>query len=329
MNAVTEIAKPAEFLIDARNITVSYPKQSGRQVILNNIDLHVKAGEFVTVVGSSGCGKSTMLSLVLGSQKPTEGVVYVAGKQVERVDRDRGIVYQTYTLFKHLTVLENIAFGLMLEKTSVLGKLAVSPLLLTEWMLGRFSPRRALMLLPYFKVREEAMDIARQLLSDIGLTAADGDKYPYELSGGMRQRVAIAQSVAMRPKILLMDEPFGALDSNRRKEMQDFIYDQWKKFGLTIFFVTHDLEEAVKLGTRLICLSQYWSGPDGEPAVGAKVVVDRAVMGGDVLPTAFARQKEFQDLVDTIGRMGLSKQTLPMADFDLSHENAVRKEVNL
>lgn len=322
-------AQSTDFLIDARNITVSYPKDKGRQVILNDINLRVKPGEFVTVVGSSGCGKSTMLSLILGSQKPTDGIVYVAGKRVERVNRDRGIVYQTYTLYRHLTVLQNIALGIMLEKVSLLGRLAVSPFLLAELLLGRFSPRRAFMLLPYFKVREEALGIARQLLSDIGLTPADGDKYPRELSGGMRQRVAIAQSVAMRPEILLMDEPFGALDSNRRKEMQDFIHDQWKKFGLTIFFVTHDLEEAVKLGTRLICLSQYWSGPNGEPAVGAKVVVDRAVMGGDVLPTAFARQKEFQDLVDTIGRMGLSKQILPMADFDLSHENAVHKEENV
>jgi NitT/TauT family transport system ATP-binding protein len=103
---------------------VSYAKGRGRQIILNDINIQVREGEFVTVVGSSGCGKSTMLSLVLGSQSPTAGVVTVAGKQVERVDRDRGIVYQTYTLYKHLTVLENIALGLMLEHTTVLEKLS-------------------------------------------------------------------------------------------------------------------------------------------------------------------------------------------------------------
>jgi NitT/TauT family transport system ATP-binding protein len=340
-------AAPSDYLIDAQSITVSYPKDHGQQVILNDIDLHVSEGEFVTVVGSSGCGKSTMLGLILGAAKPTSGTVIVAGKQVERVDRDRGIVYQTYTLFKHLTVLDNIALGLMLEQTTVIEKLLVSPLLLLEnifdsLLLPLFStvagrlkrqPKavaaeplafcRALNWLHYFKVRKEARRQAGELLLDIGLTAADGDKYPGELSGGMRQRVAIAQSVIMRPQILLMDEPFGALDSNRRKVMQDFIHDQWKKYGLTIFFVTHDLEEAVKLGTRLICLSQYWSGPNGEAAVGAKIVVDRKVMGGDIMPTTFARQKEFMDLVDTINTMGLSKAILPMADFDLSHPDAI------
>lgn len=343
-------AAPSDYLIDAQSITVSYPKEHGQQVILNDIDLHVSRGEFVTVVGASGCGKSTMLSLILGSAKPTSGTVAVAGKQVERVDRDRGIVYQTYTLFKHLTVLDNIALGLMLEQTTVIEKLLVSPLLLLEsifdsLLLPLFSAVsrrvkgaateqekalaeplafcRALNWLHYFKVRKEARRAAGELLLDIGLTAADGDKYPGELSGGMRQRVAIAQSVIMRPQILLMDEPFGALDSNRRKVMQDFIHDQWKKYGLTIFFVTHDLEEAVKLGTRLICLSQYWSGPNGEAAVGAKIVVDRKVMGGDIMPTTFARQKEFMDLVDTINTMGLSKAILPIADFDLSHPDAI------
>lgn len=344
-----------KYLIDAREITVSYPKGHGRQIILNDIDLRVAEREFVTVVGSSGCGKSTLLSLILGSQMPTTGTVRVAGKLVERVDRDRGIVYQTYTLYKHLTVLENIALGVMLEQTTVLGKLLVSPLLVGESLVdkvllpagsalfyklrgetapevtpragkpGRFSLRRALQLVPYFRVREEALEMARGLLLDIGLTLADGDKYPYELSGGMRQRVAIAQSVAMRPKILLMDEPFGALDSNRRKEMQDFIHEQWQKFGLTIFFVTHDLEEAVKLGTRLICLSQYWSGPQGEAAVGAKIVVDKKVLGGDMKPTTFARQTEFIDLVDQIGELGLSKKILPWERFDLSHEHAIIK----
>lgn len=349
MNAVNV---PKDILIDARDITVSYAKGHGRQIILNDINIQVREGEFITVVGSSGCGKSTMLSLVLGSQSPTAGVVTVGGKQVERVDRDRGIVYQTYTLYKHLTVLENIALGLMLEHTTVLEKLLVSPLLLVESLVdkilvptgkaiysklsgvalgddtavsapGRFSPRRLLQLLPYFRVRQKAMEEARTLLLDIGLTLKDGDKYPDELSGGMRQRVAIAQSVAMRPRILLMDEPFGALDSNRRKEMQDFIHNQWKKYGLTIFFVTHDLEEAVKLGTRLICLSQYWSGPNGEAAVGAKVVVDCHVMGGDILPTTFARKPEFMEEVDRIGRLGLSKTILPWAEFDLSHEDAI------
>jgi NitT/TauT family transport system ATP-binding protein len=220
-----------------------------------------------------------------------------------------------------LLLLENIFDSLLLPLFStVAGRLKRQPKAVAAEPLAFC---RALNWLHYFKVRKEARRQAGELLLDIGLTAADGDKYPGELSGGMRQRVAIAQSVIMRPQILLMDEPFGALDSNRRKVMQDFIHDQWKKYGLTIFFVTHDLEEAVKLGTRLICLSQYWSGPNGEAAVGAKIVVDRKVMGGDIMPTTFARQKEFMDLVDTINTMGLSKAILPMADFDLSHPDAI------
>jgi NitT/TauT family transport system ATP-binding protein len=341
-----------EHLIEADNVIVSYPKGATRQVIINNVGLRVREKEFVTVVGSSGCGKSTLLSLILGSQAPTAGTVKVDGKLVERVGRDRGIVYQNYSLYKHLTVLENIALGLMLEETSMLGKLLVSPLLVTETLLnsllvpaGRklygklrkqalvnapaeleaFSLGPVLRWLPYFRVREEALEVARQFLLDIGLTAKDGSKYPFELSGGMQQRVAIAQSVAMRPRILLMDEPFGALDSSRRNDMQDFIHEQWKKHGLTIFFVTHDLEEAVKLGTRLICLSQYWSGPQGEAAVGAKIVVDRHVLGGEIKPSTFARDPEFFAYVDEVKELGLSKKILPWDRFDLSHEDAIKQ----
>jgi NitT/TauT family transport system ATP-binding protein len=141
----------------------------------------------------------------------------------------------------------------------------------------------------------------------------------------MRQRVSIAQALIMKPKILLMDEPFGALDHARREEMQDFIHDQWLKYHLTVLFVTHDLDEAVKVGTRLVCLSQYWTEEDGKPGKGAKIVVDKKVLGGAEKPSTFAHRPEFQELVDSVGRAGLNPNNCqPPSRFDLSHEDATK-----
>ena len=183
---------------------------------------------------------------------------------------------------------------------------------------------RAFDFLRFVKIRRQYRESAAEFLTEIGLDPSDGDKYPYELSGGMRQRVAIAQAVIMKPKILLMDEPFGALDKARREEMQDFIHQQWAKFGLTVFFVTHDLDEAVKLGTRLICLSQYWCDENKKPGEGSRIVVDRKVMGGDITPSAYVGSEEFKHLVDKIGKAGLDPHHLqPVGQFDLSHDDAI------
>ncbi len=182
-------------------------------------------GEFIGILGPSGCGKSTILKLIAGlePQHPaTEGSVKVLGKEVMGPGADRGMVFQEYTSFDHRTVLDNITFGLECHGV----------------------PR---------KLREEQ---GRHWIEQVGLdVAADQHKYPHELSGGMRQRVAIARSLILRPRVILMDEPFGALDPQTRLNMQDLLVGLWKQVQATVFFVTHSIEEAVYLGDRVHVLS--------------------------------------------------------------------------
>ncbi|MBX9695540.1 MAG: ATP-binding cassette domain-containing protein, partial [Cyanobacteria bacterium] len=307
------------YLLDVQNVTVSYlVDKRETKTVLNDISLRVREGEFVTVIGPSGCGKSTLLRLVLGAQFPTRGTVLIDGKKVNRVTRDAGIVYQSYSLFPHLTVVENIMLGPILEQTSLTDRLLASPFSALSNLRGRRRAAQELAknsgrqksLLKYFSVRAGALEGAMALLKDIGLDEHDGDKYPYELSGGMRQRVAIAQALIMNPKILLMDEPFGALDLARREEMQDFIFEQSKSKGITVFFVTHDVDEAVKLGTRLVCLSQYYTDREGGKANGARFVIDRKVMGGLMRPSIVVDTDEFRVLTKQIGKTGLDPNYL-------------------
>ncbi len=183
------------------------------------------AGEFIGILGPSGCGKSTILKLIAGlkpQHPPTEGSVKVLGRDVTGPGADRGMVFQDYTSFDHRTVLDNITFGLECHGV-----------------------RR--------KVREE---LGRHWIEQVGLNVTeDQHKYPHELSGGMRQRVAIARSLILRPRVILMDEPFGALDPQTRLSMQDLLVGLWRKVQATVFFVTHSIEEAVYLGDRVYVLS--------------------------------------------------------------------------
>lgn len=349
------------YMIDVKDVTVRYPtNDGGSRTILNNIGLRAKAGRFVTVVGPSGCGKTTLLNLILGSHFPTEGTVLVDGKQVTRVSRDRGIVYQSYSLFRNMTVLDNITAGMILEETN-LAQRAVAHLVEgiarfvsmlffpITWLKKRGSQlfacrslctehgacppaqtqespsrlEKALEILKYFRVRRKAREKAYELIESIGLSRADAQKYPFELSGGMRQRVAIAQAITMKPKVLLMDEPFGALDEDSQSKMQDFIHEQWLKHGMTIFFVTHDLVEAIKLGTRLIFLSQYWCDDSGVRGEGAKVVVDMRVLGGEQKPSTFAQTPEFRQLWERISKRLDRDHLQPIGEFELTHEDAI------
>ncbi len=184
-------------------------------------------GEFISILGPSGCGKSTVLRLVAGLEPqhpPTEGSVKVFGEDVGGPGADRGMVFQSYTSFDNRTVLRNITFGLECR--------------------GGMS-------------RRERDDLAREWIDKVGLSVkADADKYPHQLSGGMRQRVAIARTLILQPKIILMDEPFGALDPVTRMRMQDLLVALWREVEATVFFVTHSIDEAVYLGDRVFLFSR-------------------------------------------------------------------------
>jgi NitT/TauT family transport system ATP-binding protein len=184
---------------------------------LRNIDLDVAAGEFVAFLGPSGCGKSTLLYLIAGLEEATSGVLASFGVDVSAPSPQRSLIFQETSLFPWLTVWQNVSFGLSIRGTP----------------------------------SEERRAVAREALQRVGLSAAF-DKRPDELSGGMRQRVAVARALAMRPKVLLMDEPFAALDVQTRQRMQEFLIDVWRASGASVLFVTHHIDEAVALADRVV-----------------------------------------------------------------------------
>ncbi|MCW2787093.1 MAG: transporter ATP-binding protein [Marmoricola sp.] len=190
-------------------------------VALDHANLTVRAGEFVTLVGPSGCGKSTVLDLIAGLTTPTSGTVSVDGRPVTGPGPDRSIVFQQYTLLPWRTAQANIEFALE--------------------AVGGWS-------------KAERVERAREYLELVGLTEF-ANRYPHELSGGMKQRVAIARSLSYEPGVLLMDEPFGALDAQTRERLQEELIDIWRRTGTTVVFITHDIEEAVFLGERVAVMS--------------------------------------------------------------------------
>ncbi|MGI5445989.1 ABC transporter ATP-binding protein [Streptomyces sp. CA-243310] len=196
--------------------------RSNRQefTALDGIDLEIEAGEFVVVVGPSGCGKSTLLDLLGGLTRPTSGRILLDGEPVTGPGLDRGIVFQQYALLPWRTALGNIEFGL--EATGA--------------------------------TRRQRTERAREFLDLVGLTGFE-DRHPHELSGGMRQRVAIARSLAYDPDVLLMDEPFAALDAQTRESLQDELRRIWQRTGKTIVFITHGIEEAVYLGQKVAVIT--------------------------------------------------------------------------
>ena len=222
------LARP--HIVEFRRVTKTYNAGRGnaftaiKDVTFVVEDLPNK-GEFVCVLGPSGCGKSTILRLIAGlePQHPaTTGEVSVQGQPIHRPGADRGMVFQDYTSFDHRTVLGNVTFGL---------ECAGVP-------------------------RKQRNELGREWIHKVGLKVeSDSDKYPHELSGGMRQRVAIARTLILRPRIILMDEPFGALDPQTRLNMQDLLIKLWREVQATVFFITHSIEEAVFLGDRVYMMS--------------------------------------------------------------------------
>jgi len=206
--------------IELRGVSKTFGRGRDALLALDGIDLDVSPGEFLTLVGPSGCGKSTLLDLVAGLAEPSAGEIRVDGRQVTGPGLDRGVVFQQYALFPWRTALANVAFGL--ETKGV--------------------PRR------------ERLDRARAVLDLVGL-AAFADRYPHQLSGGMKQRVAIARSLAYEPEVLLMDEPYAALDAQTREALQEQLLDIWRRTGTTVVFITHGIEEAIYLGQRVAVMT--------------------------------------------------------------------------
>ena len=195
-------------------------KQFGDQTVLEDINFSMQSGEFVTFVGSSGCGKSTLLRLIAGLDYPSGGRIQVDGSPVEGPGPDRGMVFQKYSLYPWLNAADNVAFGMRLQ--------------------GMTSA--------------DVRDRTAYFLEVVGLRDA-ATKLPRELSGGMQQRVAIARALATNPSVLLLDEPFGALDLQNRETMQDFLHKLWQRTGLTVLLITHDVEEALVLAQRVHVLA--------------------------------------------------------------------------
>jgi nitrate ABC transporter ATP-binding subunit len=230
------------------NITKSYPTPAGEAVIIRDFNLKIHQGEFVCLIGHSGCGKSTLLSMVAGLHEKTRGGIILAGREIDGPGPDRGVVFQAPCLFPWLTALENVLIGV-----------------------EQVHPRESSL---------ERRGIAERYLALVGLGDALGKK-PAELSAGMRQRVGIVRAFALDPKLLLLDEPFGMLDSLTRLELQQILIDLWAKDRKTAFMVTHDVDEALFLSDRIAMMT---SGPG-------------ATLGG-ILEIPFARPRDRKEVLE-------------------------------
>lgn len=217
--------------------------------ILERLQLNVEQGEFVSMVGASGCGKTTLLKMILGSEQATRGEILLDGKPISsEPSEERGIVFQKYSVFSHLTALQNVMIA-------------------DEFSASRFLGRC------FGKQKRGIKQKALKFMDAVGLSHA-ANKYPHELSGGMQQRLAIAQALMKSPKILLLDEPFGALDPGIRKDMHQLIRKVWKENNLTIFMVTHDIQEGFELGSRLWVFDKVRHDPQAPNAYGAQITYD-------------------------------------------------------
>ncbi|MBV4419444.1 ABC transporter ATP-binding protein [Clostridium tyrobutyricum] len=210
---------PIESGISIKDLNKKFTIDKKQVSILENINIDIKQGEFVSIIGSSGCGKSTLLRIIAGLDNDYEGTAEMDGQKILKPSLKRGVVFQEHRLFPWLTVSENISFGLK------------------------------------NKSRDEKKDIVKQHLELVGLNGFE-KAYPGQLSGGMSQRVSIARALANDPEVLLMDEPFGALDALTRIQMQEECLKIWNKKNLTIIFVTHDIDEAIYLGDKIVIISQ-------------------------------------------------------------------------
>jgi NitT/TauT family transport system ATP-binding protein len=244
-------------------------KEYGAQVVLENVNLQVKDNEFITIVGASGCGKTTFLRMLLGEERPSRGEFLIDGQPLpDEPGPDRGVVFQRYSVFPHLTVQENVLLGLELGAAPRLGRL-------------------------FGAARRAALAQVEQMLHTVGLYDARA-KYPAQLSGGMQQRLAIAQSVIRQPKILLLDEPFAALDPGLSADMHRLILKLWRRHKMNIFMITHDLKEGFELGTRLLVFDKVRLDPQAPGRYGATITYD--------IPLGVCEKKLLDELTDSTAR---------------------------
>lgn len=213
-------AEEKEYEIQIQQVTKSFEVREGSFLALDEVHLNVTKNEFICVVGPSGCGKSTLMNIISGLYAPSSGCVKVKGELVTGPGKGKGVVFQQYALYPWLTVQKNVEFGLKMKGTP----------------------------------KKERQEIAKKYIKLVGLERF-ARSYPKELSGGMKQRVAIARAYATNPEVLLMDEPFGALDAQTRAQLQENLLSTWQQEKKTCFFITHDVEEAVLLSTKIIIMS--------------------------------------------------------------------------
>jgi nitrate/nitrite transport system ATP-binding protein len=246
IEASSQVKKQPEFL-EINNLFKSYKNADGSEFsVLENINLSIGENEYISVIGHSGCGKSTLLKIVAGLEKQSDGIVTLEGKEIRKPGADRMMIFQHYGLLPWLTVRENI-------------RLAVDEVLQSL-------------------SRADKISLVNEHLAMVNLTAA-ADKYPDEISGGMKQRVGIARALAIRPKMLLMDEPFGALDALTRGKLQKQVLDIWENRRQAAMMITHDVDEAIYMSDRIVLMT---NGP--------------AATIGEILSVPFAHPRDRQEL---------------------------------
>ncbi|EJL34967.1 ABC transporter ATP-binding protein [Novosphingobium sp. AP12] len=232
-------------LLSFRDVWVEY----GDRIIIEKLNLDIEAGSFVSIVGPSGAGKSSFLRLILGQEAPSRGSILLDGTPLApECGPDRGVVFQRYSVFPHLSALRNTILGMECAQAPLSGRL-------------------------FGAARRAAQDEATAMLNAVGL-GHSLDLYPAQMSGGMQQRLAIAQALVKRPRVLLLDEPFGALDPGIRADMHVLIRNLWREYSLTIVMVTHDIREAFTLGTRVLALDKRRHDPHAPHRFGATAVYD-------------------------------------------------------
>ncbi len=231
--------------VSVRKLWMEYPGQ----VVLERINLEIPSGAFCALIGPSGCGKTTFLRLLLSIERPSRGEILIDGEALApEPGPDRGVVFQRYSAFPHLTVVENVILGLEFAAAKLSGRL-------------------------FGTARRRAVAEADRLIEAVGLAAAR-DKYPAQLSGGMQQRLAIAQTLVRKPKILLLDEPFGALDPGTKAQIYELLLELWRAEKMTVFMVTHDIKEGFTLATRVLTFDKVRTDPQAPGAYGATITFD-------------------------------------------------------